>query len=297
MRRLVTTAALALGCALGGAGCFGNDFDPNSFVDKLRLLAVQAAPPEVPFGASSQLTATAVNPGGAAPTITWDACLLAPPPATGQAINPDCAGLPEGDPSLVPFGSGDSVTATVPMLDPTMVALPDQTNGIYLPVRLKLDDGAGHVLTAFEGLRIFLGPLIPNPPNQNPTLTGVFVTPQADAGMSDEVPLDPTAPSPVQSGWVLYLRALVSPDSQETYVVFDGDPRTTPPRSVTETVRISWFATAGEFTNDVTGVEQPTTTWKLDKHMPPPGSTIDLWVVARDERGGSDVTHRSFILQ
>ena len=43
----------------------------------------------------------------------------------------------------------------------------------------------------------------------------------------------------------LHLRALVTPDSQESYVVFDGDPRTTPPRMVTEAVRISWFTTAG----------------------------------------------------
>jgi len=67
-----------------------------------------------------------------------------------------------------------------------------------------------------------------------------------------------------------------NPESQETYVVFDGDPRTTPPRTVTETVRISWFTTAGEFSNETTGVEKPDTTLKLDKHQPAAGATIDL---------------------
>jgi hypothetical protein len=293
-------AALVMLAAAGGCG---NDFDPASYIDKLRLLDVKAEPPEVPFGASSRLTATATNPGGAAPTITWDACLLAPPPATGQAINPDCASLPEGDPSLVPFGVGDSVMVTMPQLSPSMIALPDQFNGIFLPMRAKLDAGDGNVLTAFYGLRIYVAPLLTppgqtvNPPNQNPTLTGVFVAPAADAGVGDEVPLDPTTPAPVQSGWTLYLRALLADGSLESYNVYDGDPRTTPPRNVTETVGISWYATAGELSPDVTGVEKPTTTWTLTKHMPPSGSTIDLWVVARDERGGSDVQHRSFILQ
>lgn len=293
MRRLVLLVALAV------AGC-NNDFNPQSLVDKLRVLAVQADPPEIPFGATSTLTATAVNPGGAAPVITWDACLLGPPPATGEAINPDCATLPEGDPSLLPFGVGDSVTATMPVLGPSMVALPDQTNGVYLPVRLKVDGGDGNTLVAFYSLRLYLGAILPPPPpppNQNPTLTGVFVAAAGDAGASEEVPVDPTALTPVQSGWVVYLRAFLSDDSQETYQVFDGNPATTPPRTVTETVRISWYATAGEFVNDVTGVEKPTTTWKLEKHLPAPGSVIDLWVVARDERGGSDITHRSFILQ
>ena len=271
-------------------------FDPASFVDKLRLLDVQAAPPDVAFGQPTTLTATAFTPSGSAPTITWDACLLPPPPATGQAVNQDCVTLPAGDPSLVHFGDGVSVTATMPMLSPSMIGPPDQTNGFYLPVRVRLDaDGAS--LVAFYSLRIFLGALTPNAPNRNPSLTGIFTVPSADAGAAEDVPLDEANPPTVHDGDQIDLRALVTPDSQEAYVVFDGDPRTTPPRMVTETVRISWFATAGEFSNDTTGVDKPDTTLKLDKHQPPSGATIDLWVVARDERGGSDVLHRTLLFQ
>jgi hypothetical protein len=89
----------------------------------------------------------------------------------------------------------------------------------------------------------------------------------------------------------------LTPDSEEPYLVFDGDPRTTPPRSVTETVRISWYTTAGHFTNEVTGVAKPDTTLILDKHLPPSGTQIDLWVVARDERGGLDVLHRALVFR
>ena len=290
MRRAL--AALAL---VAVAGC-GNQFDPASFVDKLRLLAVEADPPDVAFGQMTTLTATTANPGGSAPVISWDACLLPPPPATGEAVNQDCITLPEGDPMLVSFGQGGTVTGTMPMLDLSMVGLPDQTNGFYLPVRVKLA-ADGNELVAFYQLRIFLGALTPNPPNQNPTLTGIFTVPSADAGAADEVALDDATPLVVNDGEQLNLRAHVADGSDESYVVFDGDPRTTPPRTVTENIRISWYTTAGEYSDDVTGIAKPDTTLKLDKHQPASGSTIDLWVVARDERGGSDVLHRTLLFQ
>ncbi len=293
MRRALT--AVSLVCALAAGGC-NRDFDPKTLINKLRLFAVKATPPDIPFGATTTMTATAFAPN-ATPTITWDACLLAPPPATGDPINQDCAALPEGDPSLVPFGVGDTVTATMPTLDPSMIALPDQTDGIYLPVRLKLDVGDGNPLTAFYQLRIYLAGLDPNPPNQNPTLTGIYTVPSADAGMDEDMMLDPTTPAPVQANDEIHLRALLTDDSAESYMVYTGNPATTPPTVDTETVSISWYATAGEFDNDVTGEAKPDTTLKLDKHMPPSGSIIDLWAVARDERGGEDVLHRQLLFQ
>src|SRR3954463_7730494 len=210
MRALVVLALVAAGC--------GNDFDPASFVDKLRLLAVEAEPPDVAFGQMTTLTATAVNPVGSAPAITWDACLLPPPPATGQAINPDCVALTEGDPSLVPLGQGATVMATMPSVMPSMIGLPDQTNGFYLPVRLKLD-ADGHSLVAFYSLRIFLGALTPNAPNQNPTLTGIFTVPSADAGADEDMPLDDATPLVVHDHDEIALRARVADGSEEPYVV------------------------------------------------------------------------------
>jgi hypothetical protein len=299
MRRLVAVAAVA--GALASAGCI-KDFDRASFVAGLRLLGVKAeatgvvgSPAEVAPGETMTLTATTANPGGTAPTVTWDACLLAPPPATGQSVNQDCVMLDAGA-GLVAFGSGDTVTATMPAIDPTSLGLPDQTNGFYLQVRERLE-ADGKTLIGFYGVRIYLGPLAPNPRNQNPKLTGIFKVPSADAGAADEVPLDDATPLEVRPNDEIALRALVTPESSEPYVVYDGDPRTTPPRMVTEKIRISWYTTGGSFSNDVTGVEKPDTTLKLDKHLPTAGTTIDLWVVARDERGGSDALHRTLVFR
>jgi len=119
----------------------------------------------------------------------------------------------------------------------------------------------------------------------------------ADAGVDMQTTLDPANPPVVHDGDQLDLRALVTPESSEMYMVYDGDPRTTPPRTVYETVNMSWFTTAGELSDDVTGDAKPNTTLTLDTHQPASGSTIDLWVVARDERGGSDVLHRTLLFQ
>lgn len=292
MRALPLGAAVCAAVALGGCR---NTFDPASFVDKLRLIGVKAEPPDLSPGQMTTLTATWANPGGSTPTIAWAACLEAPPPATGQAVNPDCI-APDGGAPLEPFGSGESVTATMPMVSPTMLGLPDATNGWYVQTRVQLD-ADGHELVGFYGLRLYLGALTPNAPNQNPQLTGIFHVPSADAGADMQTALDDAAPLEVYANDEVALRALVTPGSAESYLVYDGDPRTTPPRMVTETVRMSWYTTAGEFSNDVTGIDKPDTTLTLDKHLPPSGSTIDLWVIARDERGGSDAIHRTLVFR
>ncbi|MGZ3442787.1 MAG: hypothetical protein ACXVDD_24870 [Polyangia bacterium] len=290
MKRLALLVALAA----GAAGC-RNSFDPASFVDKLRLLAVQATPPEVAPGAATKLQAFWANPGGSAPAIRWDACLVAPPPATGRAVNPDCFGLDGGSP-LEPLGEGETLATTMPMVTPEMLGLPDASNGFYVQLRVQLD-ADGNTLLGFYGLRVSLGALSPNPANKNPELTGIFTVPSADAGAADQTALDEAAPPEVHANDKIDLRALVTPESSESYVVYDGDPRTTPPRTATETVRISWFTTAGTFDNDVTGVAKPDTTLTLDKHLPASDTPIDLWVVARDERGGIDVKHATLLFR
>jgi hypothetical protein len=290
-------ALLLCACTTLLCGCI-KSFDPASFVDKLRLLAVKAEPPEIAPGQTTTLTATFANPGGTTPSVTWDACLLPPPPATGQGVNQDCVALGAGSDKLVHFGDAASVTATMPSINPTMVGLPDQTNGIYLPVRVRLD-ADGSSLVSFYSLRIYLGVLLPDmpPPNRNPAFTGIYVVPSADAGADEQTAIPDKSPREVHDKDELALRALVTPDSAEMYKVYDGDPRTTPPRDVTEDIRISWYTTAGEFTNEATGIEKPDTTLKLDKHLPPSGTPIDIWAVARDERGGMDVIHRQLVFR
>jgi hypothetical protein len=299
-------ALLSISFILAFGGCTP-PFDPASYINKLRLLAVVADPPEVPGGAASTLTAYFANPGGPAPTLAWSECLLPPTPSTGAEINPACAGSDMGAP-MVPLPSGATTTmnatltatTTAPMptfASPLALGLPDSNNGFYLPIRAVLTAG-NQELTAFYRLRFHFplpAPLLTNPPNKNPVLMGIYRVPSADAGMDQQTELDDAHP-PMMTPEVhahdqVYLRALATPESSEAYVIYDNFPPSGQPRMVNEKIKVSWYTTAGSFSNEATGVAKPDTTLTLDKHLPPSGTPIELWAVAQDERGGTAIEH------
>jgi hypothetical protein len=284
-------------CALVAtvAGC-RPDFDPASYIGKLRLLAVVATPPNPGNGETSTLAAHYFDPMGQKVAISWDVCLLPPTPSTG-AINPDCIASDMGVPRM-PLPPGDTTTVTMPTFASVPAALaqlglPDGSNGVYLPVRLSLTAG-DRQLTALYRLR-WHADIDANPPNNNPVLDGIFQVPVADAGMDQQLRIDDAAtPAPVvevRAHDKIYLRATIQDGSSERYTVYDSFPPTGPPRTVYEKVKVSWYATAGSFSNDATGPEKPDTTWTLDKHLPSSGTLVHLWTVAQDERGGTDLRH------
>ena len=81
-------------------------------------------------------------------------------------------------------------------------------------------------------------------------------------------------------------------DSIEKYEKTDfGNTET-----VTEAPYISWFATGGTFKHDRTidPVDDAGLTWENNWNLPGPGQ-VQLWVVARDGRGGTD--WRTFLIE
>jgi len=286
---LVAIAVLAAGCR--------QSFDPPTWVTGLRVLAVRADPPELAAGATATLSVLAVDTEGRTLEYTWDACLL-PPPLSGGALNPECLTSDAGA-AYLPLGTDPTASFTMPSLALADLGLPDSTGGFYRPVRVLVRAGDAVVPTAYR-VRYGLGLL---PVNQNPALEGVFVVP-ADAPDPAPpellVPLDEGAPPDVAVGDTVKLRATVVAGSAETYLVPDGDPREGKTKEVTELVRLSWYSTAGDFSAAVTGEEKPDTELQLTKYTPTPGAdgtVVDLWVVARDERGGTDWTHRTLRLR
>ena len=273
-------------------GCSSND-DPASYVTGLRVLAIKAEPPEAPVGGTSTLTALAIDTAGTPIDISWAQCL--DPPLSGQSLNPDCITNDSAD-YLRPVGSGLSVMTTMPMIDPTHLGRPDASGGVYLPLIARIVSGTDS-LTATHLLRLGRGAS----PNHNPSLSGLFqVTDAGDGGAGQVVSLDDAMPLVVHAGDEITLRATFMPGSAESYQVEDGDPSTTPPRTLTETLSVSWFSTAGDFSAASSGADVPDTILHLKQtrngpslHVPASGSSIDLWVVARDERGGADYLHRS----
>jgi hypothetical protein len=267
------TAALSI-LLVGAAGCSSEDTAPDrrSLVQRLRVLAIRAEPPEVAPHEVSQVTALAVDPRTTSIAVQWTRCTE--PPLAGELVNPDC--LSGGDADLLPpIGCGPSVAVVMPAVDPSTLGAPDASGGLYLPLIAHVAAGSEASLADYR-LRL-AGPA---PRNQNPLLEGVFRI--ADDGSA--VALDDAAPTTAHAGDQITLRASFAPGSRETYSV-GGQLHT-------ETLTIAWFATAGSFTDEHTpdGFD---TVLRLDADLPASSGAIDLWVVGRDERGGTDFLHRS----
>jgi hypothetical protein len=274
MRKAVFAVALLLSCQ--------SPFDPASYVQGLRVLAVKAQPPEVPPGQMTNLTALAIDTNGGVVNGTWTACTEAALPGYG-AVNPDCV-THDSAPYLTPLGTGLSMSVDLPQVDPNTFAPPDASGGLYLPIRFRAQSASNRVDSIYH-FRLQGG----MPANNNPTLTGVFVVPASGSPMA----LDEAAPLEVHANDQITMRATFSDDSAEMYqVVVSGHTET-----VTELLRVSWFSTGGSWTEPITGQDRPDTVWRADTNVPPVGSTIDIYVVGRDERGGTDFLHRSLVLK
>lgn len=273
MRACLPVFVLAAAC--------GTSFEKASLVQGLRVLAIKAEPAEVAPGQSTTLTALAVDTAGRPLTLTWRACNEAPQLGLG-AINPGCFDR-DTAPYLLPLGSGSPLSAVIPAIDPQTFAPADASGGIYLPLRLDAQAGADKLSAAYR-LRLARG----GTPNQNPQLADAQIVSASGVPTS----LVENAPPDVHPGQNVTLRAIFAPGSAETYQVVEPQTQT-----VTELLSASWFATAGSWSELITGEAKPDTVWTLDIHLPPPGSVIDVWVVGRDERGGSDFLHRAFVLR
>ena len=258
-----------------------NSFPSPSYVQGLRVLGVKAEPPEVAPGGTTLFTVLAVDTTGSPVEVSWLACTEPELVGTGP-VNPACFGA-SPEPYLVPLGSGLSFTATVPVVTPSTFGPPDASGGLYLPVVLHATSASG-VVDAEYGLRLSQG----EPANANPQLTGVFVVPST----GNPVPVDEGTPLVVHAGDAITLQAQFSATSAETYVGAPGQPAV-----LTEILSASWFATGGSFSEAVTGLPLPNTVWSANQDLPAAGSTIDLWVVGRDNRGGTDFLHRTLLLQ
>jgi hypothetical protein len=273
------------------AGCRKN-VDPASYVTGLRVFAIKAEPPEIAVGETAQLTELAVDTNGGAISIAWSECL--DPPPVGDAINPDCFTAGTG---LVSLSDGLDLTATMPDVPIAQLGAADSTGGVYLPLIAQVTSGSD-ALTASYRLRRNQG----QPPNANPMLDEIYEVDDADAGQSGLMALDGPTPIVAHAGDEITLRATFMPGSAQTYSISTGT--STPPVEVTEQLSVSWFSTAGIFTQASTGADVPDTILHLDQvrreptiHLPESGQPIDLWIVGRDERGGTDFAHRTIQFQ
>jgi hypothetical protein len=123
--------------------------------------------------------------------------------------------------------------------------------------------------------------------NRAPALNGLALIAADGAGTTlapDQTPVT------VPSGAAVTLSAALAADASETYPWFDRDRQVLEPRR--ESLSLSWFTSAGEFSSDRTGRgESETAAESRNRWIAPvvtAPTTVHLWLVLRDSRGGVD---------
>jgi hypothetical protein len=302
--RRMTLAGFAL--ALAGAGCKPDLGAPQSLVDGPRVLAVRADPPEArPADVPVRFDTLIVDADGrvASPELGWAICNEPHPPAESNVVSSACLEIPDDT-------AGTTFTAPLPATACTNFgpltskpgarpADPDTTGGYYQPVRATWPDGGGLVAFALPRILCPLGAIAPTDiagayaneyrPNVNPTLAAVTLDPDGAGTPLYEAGDTVFAPGSVGAGQLITFEARWEPAVQETFEVYDLTTHLLAEQ--TESLRLSWFATAGEFehertgrTADEAGTAFTRNTWRA----PAVAGRVHVFLVLRDSRGGVD---------
>ncbi len=283
---LVPLVALATAC--------GPTFTPRSVVEDLRVLAVVADPLEAGPTDTVTLNAVRLLPPGSTIGIVderWTFC----PFSIGSTAGYACA-VPACETALTPTGAPTPYVSAPVRVSPGALALQciaQLSGGGTLPpdvpgqlpevvdtiVRYVVTAGDGSSREAVQRLPLYPGGA-PADRNQPPLVStvsigGVAVVP----GAATDLGPDPTDPT-LGAGATLEVRVQLAPDSAQTYV--EGG------RTLTEQLVVSFYATAGRF--DYDWANGPDASVKLKGEDLVAGTTgAQLWVVARDLRGGETV--------
>lgn len=272
------------------------DFDEReSFVDRTMVLAVKIEPAETRPGEPFTATLLVAGPEGpiAAPPASFGFCNTPKLLTENGSVSASCQrGV------VAPIGDAPGSVATIMPPDacfvfgPEVKAAelrprdPDGTGGFYQPIRSALAGGvvsfgfarvkcnlsyaSADAVTAFTSQYRL---------NANPSLLPLEARVNGALASFDAIP----------RGAEVVLRAAWKPDDAETYVAFDPATQLVVPRR--ETMRVSWFTTAGSFTSDRTGrgETEPESFTENVWVAPSVARRVHLFTVLRDARGGMSV--------
>jgi hypothetical protein len=284
-------------CAVAtfAVGCRPTLDDRSWLVTQPRILAWQADPPEAAPGSAATIRVIALDPRGPVDTTatSWTVCRAAKPLDEIRVVAPACLS------ATAPDALGDPVSIVIPAdacrlfgpdtpqpaagAPPTRARDPDATGGYYQPVTMSLGPsiavgleriGCGIPDASLAAARAYQAAYLPN---RNPTLATLSLT-------SDGAPVDLGA---VPAGARVRLEATWTPDSAETFAVFD--PASGTVGQIEEALRVSWYVTGGELdraADAITGAAAVSTTsiWTT----PSGPATLQVLVVLTDSRGGTD---------
>jgi len=272
---------------------------PASLVTTTEVLAVRGEPAEAKPGEMVTYTLLVASPDGTVttPDAAWGFC-IAPKPLTENNVVADaCLGqdgiapITNSAPQVSAATPADACSRFGPDVPPPAMQGepplrprdPDITGGYYQPLVVQVD---GVLTFGLERVTCNLA----NAPvdvsieyrmryvaNQNPKLQPVALPASVARGATIEI----------AASW----------DAPETFPVFD-----IPTQSLVdhrESMRVSWFATAGQFDQDRTGRDEndPATATTNHWRAPDAAGLVHFWIVLRDSRGGVDFASSDLMVE
>ena len=289
MRRFGLLAFLLL------VGCAPKMGNSASLITQERIIGVRADPAEAAPGDLVKYASLVASFSGAvdAQDLSWSLCGLRKPVAENTPVSQACL---TSDLSQAAQGASASIQTPSsacanfgPFAPPSSTGTlrpsdPDTTGGYYQPLRLDLGAEQGifreRLSCGLAGASLAMSQEFraSYTANQNPTLVSLSAL-LGDAPASlDSLP----ASQPIR------LVATWSPDSAESYPVFDSSSQTLVDHR--EALSLSWFVTAGTFDDSVTGRGEADTALSTENAWQPPATVgvVLLWLVLHDSRGGAD---------
>lgn len=274
---------LLAACVIGGDKYpRPGDLEDDWFVDRPRLLAISAEPPEVKPGDLVNFSALIADPMNELALQVWTVC--PPEVANDQGCSLDFSAL-AGEPTAEELAALGVIAIQPPML-PIWVPGPElldgltpeaRAEGVYATVQVAafpssaLEDPEnidfGVVEVGYKRLVVSDAAT----PNHNPALAGFTV---------DDNPIPVDAVVELAPGQRYVLTAEIAPESIEdyTYVNLSGvaEGRTEDPYAL-------WYASGGSLAQSITLHPTHDVSWTSP---PDAGASGWWWVVVRDRRGG-----------
>jgi hypothetical protein len=300
---------------------------PEIYVDPTTL-ASQTDP------ITSSITALVVDPQGNGRAVSYGALacpreidtVTAATGRNGVVCQPNVPGMTPNSLELTPGGlpmdttdPGPEHAVPVPFsVPPSLLALaftldPYGALGFQLPIVIQLELSAG-TESIVSTKRVIFSQKIPGhedqPPNANPIVTQVTVYPARDslANPIDPMVLPEGTPVTVPlGGQVWFEPGGADAQAYSTRALTRDDP----PQIITkdvpaETLRYAFFTTAGAFSPlETSTVSSPIFTYQgrvhIESHYTAPKTmpadpNLTVWIVVRDERGGTSWTRRQITL-
>jgi hypothetical protein len=297
---MLTVASLAVLAV--GVGCRPELDDRPWLVRSLQIVGVKLEPPEVTPGTETTANVIAIGPD-AVPDVSmtaWALCHSSKSLGEDRVVSPDCLAPSTTDAIgspvhlTVPTDACQSFGPNVPQPaagePPTRPHDPDASGGYYQPVTASL--GAS-VAATLERVRCGLADASLDVarafqdtyrPNENPMITSLTL---------DGVGIPPRS---IPSGATVSLDVAWSAMSMESFPVFDRSTRGLV--TTDEVLTVSWYVTGGTLERAASEVRDrailsTSTSWVA----PSSPAQVELLVMLRDSRGGSDARHLTVLVE